>query len=207
MMHRDPFLLLGTAEADEQDVGLRIANSLRNLLVIHFEQVRERRRVSADDVERRIFAAQLNQAGAEAAAGVEHRGTVGERNAARQARERAARRREDRRVVPGAARIDEREERERQQPRPRRQHAGAARERERERKAAADEDAPPRRRADQRERRADEAGGDERRRRRRAELGDGREDDPARRPGGERRQRPAAVDEAAPLRAGKEAAA
>ena len=156
-----------------------------------------------DAFERRvgILAAQLDQAGAEAAAGIEHGGARRERNALREAAQRTRRRREDRRVVPGAHRIDDREQRQRQQPRPRRQRdAAAGEDRERERKAAADEDASPRRRADQRERRADEAGGDEGGGRWCAELRDRREDDPARGPRGEGRQRPAAVDEAASFR-------
>jgi len=69
-----------------------------------------------------ILPSQLDETGAEAAAGIEDASLGTERNGQREPVQRAARRGKERRVVPGPYRIGEQQQRERDQPAPRRQH-------------------------------------------------------------------------------------
>ena len=51
IIHRYPLLLFRTAERDKEEVRLRLENALADFLVIHLEQLIERRRIETGDEE------------------------------------------------------------------------------------------------------------------------------------------------------------
>lgn len=53
--HGDPFFLFRTTKGDEKDVRLRRLDATKDLVVVHLEQGRERRRIMAHDLKKWIL--------------------------------------------------------------------------------------------------------------------------------------------------------
>jgi hypothetical protein len=55
IVHVDPFFLLGTAKADEEEVGLGGEDAIANIFVIHLQEFVERRRIISSEFEFWVF--------------------------------------------------------------------------------------------------------------------------------------------------------